>query len=105
MVCPSNSSKLLGAESSFNAQSPWVIAVNMAGIRALPSITKAVVLVAGISAGNSYVFMGSRYLYALASNHQASRVGCSRVASKDNKERCGKIMGGVYLAEPFYILK
>ncbi|KAE8168660.1 amino acid permease/ SLC12A domain-containing protein [Aspergillus tamarii] len=65
---------LLGASSSSNAESPWVIAINLAGIKALPSIVNAVVLIAGISAGNSYVFMGSRYLYALASNNQAPKI-------------------------------
>ncbi|KAE8366902.1 amino acid permease/ SLC12A domain-containing protein [Aspergillus caelatus] len=74
MICPSNNSKLLGASSSSNAESPWVIAINLAGIKALPSIVNVVVLIAGISAGNSYVFMGSRYLYALASNHQAPKI-------------------------------
>ncbi|PYI13139.1 hypothetical protein BO99DRAFT_477941 [Aspergillus violaceofuscus CBS 115571] len=71
MIRPSNNPKLLGASSLDNVESPWVIAIQLAGIRALPSITNAVVLIAGISAGNSYVFKGSRYLFALASNRQA----------------------------------
>lgn len=74
VICPSSSPKLLGAASSANAQSPWVIAINLAGIRALPSVINALVLIAGISSGNSFVFMGSRYLYALACNHQAPKI-------------------------------
>ncbi|RAH65216.1 uncharacterized protein BO66DRAFT_423623 [Aspergillus aculeatinus CBS 121060] len=74
MICPSNNPKLLGSSSSSNAESPWVIAIQLAGIQALPFIANAVVLIVGISAGNSYVFMGSRYLFALASNRQAPAI-------------------------------
>ncbi|CAG8034108.1 unnamed protein product [Penicillium olsonii] len=74
LICPSDHPKLLGGSSDSNAESPWVIAVKLAGIKALPSIINALVLVAGISAGNSYVFMGTRYLYALAQNGQAPRL-------------------------------
>ncbi|KAB8265014.1 amino acid permease-domain-containing protein [Aspergillus pseudonomiae] len=54
LICPSNNSRLLGDSSSSNAESPWVIAINLAGIKALPSIVNVVVLIAGISSGNSY---------------------------------------------------
>ncbi|OGM45299.1 arginine permease [Aspergillus bombycis] len=73
LICPSNHPKLLGASSSSNAESPWLIAIYLARIKALPSIVNVVVLIAGVSSGNSYVFMGSRYLYALACNHQAPK--------------------------------
>ncbi|KAJ5161417.1 amino acid permease/ SLC12A domain-containing protein [Penicillium capsulatum] len=73
LMCPSSSSKLLGA-SSADAESPWVVAVKLAGIKALPSIVNVLVLIAAISAGNLYVFRGSRYLYALAQHRQAPKI-------------------------------
>lgn len=74
MVCPSNSPNLMGGDGSSKAQSPWVIAVNLAGIKALPSIINSLILIAAVSSGNSYVFMGTRYLYALASANQAPQI-------------------------------
>ncbi|KOS43392.1 hypothetical protein ACN38_g5713 [Penicillium nordicum] len=74
MVCPSNNVNLMGGGGSSSAQSPWVIAVNLAGIQALPSIINSLILIAAISSGNSYVFMGTRYLYALALNNQAPKI-------------------------------
>ncbi|RAH50430.1 uncharacterized protein BO95DRAFT_500954 [Aspergillus brunneoviolaceus CBS 621.78] len=65
---------VLASSSASNAESPWVIAIQLAGIRALPSIANAVILIADISAGNPYVFMGSRYLFTLASNRQAPAI-------------------------------
>ncbi|RAK71476.1 uncharacterized protein BO72DRAFT_473225 [Aspergillus fijiensis CBS 313.89] len=65
---------VLASSSASNAESPWVIAIQLAGIRALPSIANAVIFIADISAGNPYVFMGSRYLFALASNRQAPAI-------------------------------
>ncbi|KAK5800797.1 hypothetical protein VI817_003009 [Penicillium citrinum] len=72
MICPSGSPNLMGGDRT--AQSPWVIAVNIAGIKALPSVINGLILVSAVSSGNSYVFMGTRYLYALAQNEQAPRI-------------------------------
>lgn len=46
--------------------SPFVIAINDAGIKALPSIINAVILISAWSAGNSDLYASSRTLYALA---------------------------------------
>ncbi|KAJ5182130.1 amino acid permease/ SLC12A domain-containing protein [Penicillium cf. viridicatum] len=73
MVYPSNNPNLMRGGGSSRAQSPWVIAVNLAGIQALPSIINSLILISAISSGNSYVFMGTRYLYALALNNQAPK--------------------------------
>lgn len=73
VICPSNDQNLLGSGSS-RAQSPWVIAINLAGIRALPSIINVVIISSATSAGNAYVYTGSRYLYALAQNNHAPKV-------------------------------
>ncbi|KAJ5234720.1 amino acid permease/ SLC12A domain-containing protein [Penicillium citrinum] len=72
MICPSGSPNLMGGDRT--AQSPWVIAVNIAGIKALPSVINGLILVSAVSSGNSYVFMGTRYLYVLAQNEQAPRI-------------------------------
>lgn len=56
------------------AASPFVIAINNAGIKALPSIVNAVLLIAAWSAGNSDLYAASRTLYALALERQLPRV-------------------------------
>jgi amino acid transporter len=54
--------------------SPFVIAINNAGIAALPSIINAVILTAAWSAGNSDLYAASRTLYSLALEHQMPAV-------------------------------
>ncbi|WVR08716.1 hypothetical protein IAU60_005774 [Kwoniella sp. DSM 27419] len=56
------------------AASPFVIAIQRAGIKALPSIVNAVILVAAWSAGNSDLYAASRTFYALALERQMPRV-------------------------------
>ncbi|PGH14580.1 hypothetical protein AJ79_02915 [Helicocarpus griseus UAMH5409] len=77
MLVPYNDENLLnaqeGSKSSTAAASPWVIAVNRAGIKVLPSIINAVILTSASSSGNAFLYTGSRYLYALAQNRQAPR--------------------------------
>lgn len=53
--------------------SPFVIAINNAGIKALPSIINAVVLISAFSAGNSDLYAASRTLYGMACMGQAPR--------------------------------
>ncbi|PPJ58222.1 hypothetical protein CBER1_10215 [Cercospora berteroae] len=64
LVCPSNDPNLLGRQPGA-ASSPWVIAINHAGIGALPSIINVVIITSASSAANAFVYSGSRYLYAL----------------------------------------
>lgn len=54
--------------------SPWVIAANNAHIKVLPSIINAVIVTSAASSANAFVFVGSRYLFALAQNKQAPRI-------------------------------
>ncbi|KAK0489295.1 general APC amino acid permease [Armillaria novae-zelandiae] len=49
------------------AQSPFVIAFNRAGVKVLPHIINAAVFTSAFSAGNSYLFCGSRILYCVSS--------------------------------------
>lgn len=55
------------------ASSPWVIGIQLAGVKALPSIINAVILTSAISSGNAFLYVGSRYLFALAQNGQAPK--------------------------------
>jgi amino acid transporter len=76
MLVPYNDDRLLTAQKNGApgaAASPWVIAVNRAGIKALPSIINAVILTSASSSANAFLYTGSRYLYALAQNRQAPR--------------------------------
>ncbi|KAF8990674.1 general amino acid permease 1 [Cyathus striatus] len=55
------------------AESPFVIAINRAGIKVLPHIINAGVFTSAFSAGNSFLFCSSRILYGLALRGQAPR--------------------------------
>lgn len=65
LLVPSTNPNLLSEKSDASA-SPLVIAANLAGVTALPSIINAVLLTAVLSAANSNVYSGSRVLVALA---------------------------------------
>ncbi|KAG7433099.1 Proline-specific permease [Fusarium oxysporum f. sp. raphani] len=56
------------------AASPWVIAIQRASIPALPSIINAVILSSALSSGNAFLYTGSHYLLALASNGHAPKI-------------------------------
>ncbi|EEP79597.1 conserved hypothetical protein [Uncinocarpus reesii 1704] len=76
VLVPYNDKHLLNAQETNapgGAASPWVIAVNRAGIPALPSIINAVILTSASSSANAFLYTGSRYLYALAQNRHAPR--------------------------------
>ncbi|KAK8154538.1 AAT family amino acid transporter [Phyllosticta citrichinensis] len=73
VLVPYDDPHLLDKHAVGAAQSPWVIAINRAGIGALPSIINAVILTSASSSANAFLFTGSRYLFALAQNRQAPR--------------------------------
>lgn len=74
VLVPYNSDQLLSASGSGTASaSPFVIAIENAGINALPSIINAVLLIAAWSAGNSDLYAASRTLYALSLEGKAPR--------------------------------
>lgn len=67
--------KLLSGSSSADAKaSPFVIAIENAGIKGLPSVMNVVIMIAVLSVGNSSVYGSSRTLAALAEQGQAPRI-------------------------------
>ncbi len=54
--------------------SPYVISMNRLGIKVLPDIVNAMILVSAFSAGNSYVYCSSRSLYGLALERKAPKI-------------------------------
>ncbi|KAM3521588.1 hypothetical protein NHJ13051_006168 [Beauveria bassiana] len=75
LLVPYDSPRLFGGASPVDANtSPFVIAIEAAGIQILPSVMNAVILVAILSVGNSAVFGSTRTLAAMANLRQAPRI-------------------------------
>lgn len=73
LVCASNAPELTkGAKTA--SRSPFVVAINNAGIKALPSIVNAALCTSAVSAASSDLFTSSRALYSLAIAGSAPRV-------------------------------
>ncbi|GAA5984516.1 hypothetical protein JCM11641_007008 [Rhodosporidiobolus odoratus] len=72
IVDPNNPNLLNGTGNA--GSSPWVIGIQAAGIKVLPHIINAVILIAAFSAGNSDLYAASRTLYGLACDGQAPRI-------------------------------
>ena len=67
LLVPYTDPKLLSGSSSADATaSPFVIAIENAGISGLPSVMNVVIMIAVLSVGNSSVYGSSRTLAALA---------------------------------------
>lgn len=66
LLVPYSDPKLLGSSSVDISASPFVIAIDRAKIKVLPSIFNAVVLIAVLSVGNSAVYGASRTIAALS---------------------------------------
>ncbi|KAM0426245.1 hypothetical protein ACHAPT_008597 [Fusarium lateritium] len=73
ILVPYNDPKLLGATSSNASASPFVIGIQNVGIPVLNHIINAAVLTSAWSAGNSFLYSGSRVLYSMALNNQAPK--------------------------------
>lgn len=73
LLIPYTNEDLLSGSSNASA-SPFVIAANLAGVKALPSIINAVLLCVVLSAANSNVYSGSRILVGLAAEGQAPKL-------------------------------
>ncbi|KAG0146664.1 hypothetical protein CROQUDRAFT_44027 [Cronartium quercuum f. sp. fusiforme G11] len=73
MLVPSDDPRLLGATGDASS-SPFVIAINETGIKILPDLINAFILVSAYSAASSQVYGGSRILYGLANDNMAPRL-------------------------------
>lgn len=71
LLVPFGDSRLLGSTSEDAKASPFVIAINNAGINVLPSIMNVVILISVLSVGNSSIYGSSRTLAALAEQGKA----------------------------------
>jgi len=73
MLVSSNDEALLSS-SGTAAESPFVVAINRAGVKIFPHIINAGIFTSAFSAGNSYLFCSSRILYGLALRGQAPKI-------------------------------
>lgn len=75
MLVPYNDKKLLEANKLSNSAraSPFVVAIENAGIRTLPGILNGAILIFVFSAANSDLYIASRTLYGLAHEGKAPR--------------------------------
>lgn len=74
LLVPYNSDKLMGSSDSTGAPvSPYVIAIETYGIKVVPHIINAVILLAVLSVGNSALFSSSRTFYSLAQQGMAPK--------------------------------
>ncbi|KAF2085438.1 amino acid permease Dip5 [Saccharata proteae CBS 121410] len=76
MIVPYNSPDLAFANKSSNsaAASPFVVAIELASIRALPGILNGCILLFVFSASNSDLYIASRTIYGLAVQGKAFRI-------------------------------
>ncbi|KAF2112437.1 amino acid permease-domain-containing protein [Lophiotrema nucula] len=74
LIVPYNEPRLLHGSSNVDVTaSPFVIAIQNAGIDGLPSVFNGVIMIAVLSVGNSSIYGSSRTLAALAEQGQAPR--------------------------------
>jgi amino acid transporter len=75
MLVAYNDASLLSLQGNNTAAaSPFVIAIERAGIKVLPHIINGAIFTSAFSAGNSFLFCSSRVLYGLALRGQAPRI-------------------------------
>jgi len=72
LIVPENSPAYSGVGSE-SRHSPFVIAIQLAGIKVLPSIFNAVILISVMSVANSCTFGSTRTIQALAANGMAPK--------------------------------
>jgi yeast amino acid transporter len=73
VIVPSDDDRLLSPDSNASA-SPFVIGIQRAGISGLNHVVNAAVLTSAWSAGNAFLYSGSRILYGMALSKDAPRI-------------------------------
>lgn len=74
LIVPSDSTVLLGATGSNTKASPFVLAIQLAGVKGLPSVFNAVITISVISVANSCTYGFTRTVQALAVHGMAPKV-------------------------------
>lgn len=75
LLVPYTNNRLLNGTSGSDAKaSPFVIAIQSAGLTGLPSVFNVVIMIAVLSVGNSSIYGSSRTLAALAEQNQAPKI-------------------------------
>jgi amino acid transporter len=97
LLVPYTDSQLLGASSADATASPFVIAIQNAGISGLPSVINVVIMIAVLSVGNSAVYGCSRTLAGLSAQGLAPKF----LGYIDRK---GRPLGGIALCAVFGLL-
>lgn len=73
IIVPYNDPRLLSPDSDASA-SPFVIGIARAGIRGLNHVINAAILTSAWSAGNAFLYSGSRILYSMSLTGQAPKI-------------------------------
>jgi amino acid transporter len=73
LIVPSNSTVLLGSSGANTKASPFVLAIELAGVHGLPSVFNAVITISVISVANSATYASTRTIQALAMNGMAPK--------------------------------
>ncbi|KAK9467061.1 amino acid permease-domain-containing protein [Lipomyces arxii] len=97
LLVPYTSDRLLGASSVDATASPFVIAIENAGISGLPSVMNVVIMIAVLSVGNSSVYGCSRTLASLAEMGQAPKF-------LGYIDRAGRPLAGIIVTSIFGLL-
>ncbi|MCJ1458824.1 hypothetical protein MMC28_009198 [Mycoblastus sanguinarius] len=66
LILPSNDPDLIGSSGANTKASPFVLAIQMAGVSGLPSVFNAVITISVLSVANSCTFGSTRTMQALA---------------------------------------
>ncbi|KAF4918052.1 putative amino-acid permease [Colletotrichum viniferum] len=74
LIVPANDPRLMGSSGANTKASPFVLAIQDAGINVLPSIFNAVITISVISVANSCTFGSTRTMQAMAEHGMAPRV-------------------------------
>jgi amino acid transporter len=73
LIVPANNPLLLNASDSQTEDSPFVLAIKLAGIQGLPSVFNAVITISVLSVANSCTFGSTRTIQALAAQGMAPK--------------------------------
>ncbi|KIX05250.1 uncharacterized protein Z518_06122 [Rhinocladiella mackenziei CBS 650.93] len=73
LIVPNNSVDLLGASGANTKASPFVLAIQYAGVKGLPSAFNAVITISVLSVANSCTYGSTRTMQALAADGMAPR--------------------------------